>query len=158
MASIDELKAQIDLDDLAAKLGLVKPKGMPNYSAPHRKDSKPSLSVYNNGKSWKDHGGDAGGSCVDLVMYVEQCEAGEAVKRLHELYDIPRDNQPKVQQQKSLAEFIADKCYHNTEPVKDYLKTRGLSAEIIDKAIKKKAVGFNDYIGRDKQSKQPIEK
>ncbi|MDH5259669.1 MAG: toprim domain-containing protein, partial [Gammaproteobacteria bacterium] len=48
--------------------------------------------------------------------------------------------------------------FHNTEPVKDYLKTRGLSAEIIDKAIKKKAVGFNDYIGRDKQSKQPIEK
>jgi len=158
MASITELKNQIDLDDLAAKLGLVKPAGNTNYLAPHRKEKAPSLSVYANGTKWKDHGGDGeAGSCIDLVMYVNQVEAAEAIRWLHEIYGIPMDRpQRNEPQQKSLAQFIADKCFQNTAPAIEYLTGRGLSKEIVELAIKKKAVGFNDHIGTDKKSKLPI--
>lgn len=146
MATIQEIKDQIDLHDLAEKLGLERPQRNGNYRSPHHKDSNPSLEIKKDGKRWRDYSTDAGGSCVDLVCYVEGIEVGEALKRLHELYGIPftrtkgEDPRPK-----SLAEKIAGICIQNADIVKDYLRGRGITDEVISRAIQRKAVGFNTW-------------
>lgn len=158
MATIDELKSRIDLHDLADKLGLKQGSGgNTNYHAPHRKDEKPSLSIYNSkqGQAWKDHAGgaDAGGSCIDLVMYVEGIhDAGEAIKRLHELYGLPLSKPASAgavsepPRKKALHEYIAERSLIDTKRAMEYLvEERKLAPDIVQRAIQRKAVGFNDY-------------
>ena len=60
MATIDELKARIDLHDLAAWLGMKRGPGgaKANYHSPHRDDANPSVSIYRNKSgegNFKDH-------------------------------------------------------------------------------------------------------
>ena len=147
MASITELKKQIDLHDLANRLGLERPAGDGNYRSPHHDDKSPSLSIYDDGKRWKDFSSDEGGTCIDLVMYLEGCEVGDALKRLHELYSIPFDkpenNTPK--RDFSKAEYIANRCFDNTVPAKDYLCGRGIAEEVVDQAINARMVGYNEW-------------
>lgn len=151
MASIDELKNRIDLEDLAEKLGLERPGKTGNWRSPHHKDKSPSLEIApaRNPKSWCDYSSDDGGSCIDLVMYVlDMTEVGEAIKYLHTLYGIPldkpeRSNEPKAE--KSRAEYIADRCIADADKAVDYLVGRGISEEVVRRAIKKGSVGFNDW-------------
>ncbi|HFD81018.1 MAG TPA: hypothetical protein ENK05_11620 [Gammaproteobacteria bacterium] len=145
MASIEELKQQIDLHDLAEKLGLTRPGGRGNYRSPHHDDKSPSLSIYRNGTRWKDHSTDEGGTCVDLVMYVEGCDAGTAVRRLHEMYGIPMDRKDPERRQKSRAEFIAERCLAEAEKAIEYLVGRGIEEEVVRRAISRKTVGFNTW-------------
>lgn len=147
MASIDELKARINLHDLAARLGVKRAPGeKSNYFAP-RGERHPSLSIFKDGKAFKDHATGEGGSCVDFVMYVEGIDdVSEALRRLHELYGIPADRpQQEERREKSRAEYIAEKCLAHAEQARDYLKSRGISDEVIFRAIKARAVGFNTW-------------
>lgn len=151
MATIQQLKEQIDLYDLADKLNLKRAKGKnSNYYSPHHADSSPSLSIYKGGTRWKDFSNpDAGGSCIDLVMYVEGVEAGEAVNRLHDIYNIPKEKQASsAHTSKSTVEYIADKCAGNDDRIIEYLTGRGISEEAVKHAIGKKMLGFNTYIGK----------
>jgi len=149
MATIEELKRSIDLHDLAEKLGLERPQGTGNYRSPHHDDRNPSLSIYDGGRKWKDHSNDgSGGSCIDLVMYVEGCEAAEAVKRLHELYHLPLDKPetPRTPQQKTRAEYIAGRCFDDTTPARAWLiDERRIDEEVVDAAIRRGAVGCNHW-------------
>ena len=145
MASIEDLKQQIDLHDLADKLGLTRPGGRGNYRSPHHDDKSPSLSIYRNGTRWKDHSTEEGGTCVDLVMYVEGCDAGAAIKRLHELYGIPIDRPEPERRQRSRAEFIADRCLASADQVMEYLTGRAIDEEVVRRAISRKSVGFNTW-------------
>lgn len=152
MASIDELKRRIDLHDLADKLGLKRGTGTnQNYHSPVHDDKSPSLSIFKKeGKvGWKDHSGDGGGSCVDLVMYVEGCDVSSAVKRLHEIYSIPFDKPetPAERRELSRVEYIAERCMPGRALAIDYLvKERGITEEIARRAVEKGAVGFNDWV------------
>lgn len=151
MASIDDLKSRIDLHDLADKLGIKRGVGKTaNYFSPTHKDSTPSLSVFTrDGKQgWKDHSADKGGTCVDLVMYVEGGDVSAAVKRLHELYSIPFDKpETKEYKEKSRVEFIADRCMAERVKALDYLvEQRGIAEEVARRAIDKGAVGYNTYV------------
>jgi len=151
MASIDDLKNRIDLHDLADKLGLKRGVGTKaNYHSPAHDDKSPSLSIFNGktGQAWKDHSADKGGSCIDLVMYVEGCDASEAVKRLHQMYGIAFDTAPaREQREKSRAEYIADRCMADRGKALDYLmEKRGITEEVARRAIEKGAVGYNDYV------------
>lgn len=151
MASIDDLKSRIDLHDLADKLGIKRGVGKTaNYFSPSHKDSTPSLSIFTKeGKQgWKDHSADRGGTCVDLVMYVEGGDVSAAVKRLHEMYSIPFDKpEAKENKEKSHVEFIADRCMAERGKALDYLvEQRGISEEVARRAIEKGAVGYNTYV------------
>lgn len=153
MASIEELKGRIDLHDLAEKLGMKRGKGgdRANYHSPSHPDKSPSLSIFDGGKRWRDHSTGEGGTCVDLVMYAERVtETGEAVRRLHELYGFPLERTSggaaAPQAEKSRAEFIADRCRENADRAVDYLVSRrGISEAVAVRAVKKGAVGWNDW-------------
>jgi hypothetical protein len=148
MASIQELKRLIDLHDLAEKLGLERPGGQGNYRSPHHKDKNPSLSVFNDGKAWKDHSGDAGGDCISFVQFVENLpDVPSAMRRLHELYNLPNDKPAAdaPRRERSKEEFIADQCLAKRTGAFDYLKGRGISENALMYAADRGTLGFNDW-------------
>ncbi len=161
MASINELKQRIDIHDLAEKLGMERPGGTGNYKSPHHKDQSPSVSIFNDGKAWKDHSEqDAGGSCIDLIMWIDGIDdVGQAAKRLHEIYGIPSDipkNEPH--REKTLVEHIVGKCFHpdGLDKTKQYLiEGRGISKDVVNDAIKRKTVGFNAWNSDNRSPYEP---
>lgn len=155
MATINELKQRIDLHDLAEKLGLERPQERGNYRSPRHADKNPSLSIYKDGKQFRDWSCDTGGSCIDLVMHVEGCDESAAVRRLHELYDIPPDPPKQARREKSTIEYIADKCRKDTDRAMEYLTGRGIAEEVVARAIKKGTVGYNDYVSPKHQEGEP---
>lgn len=155
---IDRLKEQIDLHDLADRLGLVRPGGSTgNYRSPGHDDASPSLSIFGRtpgdkfGTGFKDHSDpDKKGDCVALVQYVEGGDAVTAVKRLCEMYCIPydigRDKPDEPRREKSTAEYIAEKCMAAPLAAKKYLvDERGIPEWVVDRAIKARSVGWNDW-------------
>jgi len=154
MASINDLKTY-DLHEIARLLGLERPAGnRGNYRSPQHEDKNPSLSIFQrHGRwFWTDHSGgdEARGSCVDLVMYVEGCDVSAAVRRLHELLQIPMEKDqplaPRKDAPRELHEKIAWFAQKEADQARDYLITeRGLTEELVDKAIKAGAVGFNTW-------------
>lgn len=156
MASIEELKQQIDCHDLADKLGWERPDAKGNYKSPHRDDKNPSVSIFNNGKAFMDQtiGKEASGSCIDMVIYHYDCGIKEAMKILHELYSIPLTPQRSEKRQKSLAEHIVDQCFEADNlalAVKYLTEERGLPEKLIKDAIQNRTVGFNDYRSEKKK-------
>lgn len=165
MATLEELKAKVDINDLADHLGVKRQGKVSNgnavYHSPHRKDAKASLSVYEEGRKWKDHTSGDGGTCIDFVMYVEGIEeVGEAAKRVHELAGIPMEQykpagaQPRRESTK--IDYIADKCLEHAERCREYLESRGILAPVIDAAIKRKTLGFNDWTNSKVAAGQPM--
>ncbi|ADP02347.1 gp2 [Burkholderia phage KS14] len=154
MASITELKRRVDLHELADRLGIKKGKGgeKANYHSPHTTDKVPSLSIFpalpEKGEGWKDHSTGKGGSCIDLVMYVQGCDVSEAMRYLHEAFGIPFDTIDKPAEQtrtKTAIDYIAERSIEHREKARDYLKSRGIADAAIDRAFKCKTAGFNDW-------------
>jgi hypothetical protein len=152
LASIDELKARVDLHSLADYLGLERPGGSRgNYKSPHHDDKTPSLQIGTKAgrDKWRDYSGDkdAGGTCIDLVMYVNGCDMAEAIKELHKFLGIPMDKPQgqKPDREKSKAEYIADRCFKAPEKVSEYLAGRGITHEVIKRALERRSIGFNDW-------------
>jgi hypothetical protein len=159
MASIDELKRRIDLHDLADRLGLKRGGGKIRHSrsgdkalyhSPHHADKNPSLSIYVNdpkhGTGWRDHSAGAGGSCIDLVIYVRGGSVSDAVRYLHDVYGIPLESlAPVERREKSTIEYIADRCLAKRESVREYLAGRGISDAAIEAAIVSNSLGFNTW-------------
>lgn len=150
MASIAELKSKINLHDLAERLGLERPLANGNYRCPLRPDKHPSLSIYNNGYSWLDHASGEGGSCIDLVMYVEQLpDESEAMRRLNKMYGFTSDHAHQTAYKppaKSQIEWIADKCMEQAHRCKAYLvEQRQISEAVVEFIISRKSLGFNDW-------------
>jgi len=60
-----------------------------NCRSPFREDDKhPSFSIFDNGRAWKDHGTDEGGTVVDFVMTARDCDTAEAIAWLMEKHGI----------------------------------------------------------------------
>lgn len=151
MASIAQLKQQIDLHDLAEKLGLARPGGRSgNYRSPHHGDSVPSLSIFKRGgaQAWKDHSGDGGGDCISLVQYVDGCDVATAIRRLHDLYNLPPDPPPAAREpkrEKTKVEYIAERCRQDPRGAFEYLKGRGIAGEALERAVIAGALGYNTW-------------
>lgn len=153
MASIAELKNRIDLHDLADRLGLRRGKGGDRalYHSPRHDDKNPSLSIFTDharyGTGWRDHSADIGGSCVDLVMYVQGCDVGGAMRWLHDAYGLPmtNDQAPAERREKTTVEYIADRCLAERDQVREYLAGRGISQAAIEAALRAKTLGFNQW-------------
>ncbi len=161
MATIEELKTCIDLHDLALRLGLERPHGSGNYRSPLHKDKSPSLSIFKDGTRWKDHSGDstAGGSCIDLVMYVDGVEAGEAVRQLHELYDISMDKPERTgpREQKTREEYVAGRCLAQAGEAVAYLTAeRKIPEKTVQAAIKAGSLGFNAWTSDKVPAGEPM--
>lgn len=170
MASIEELKSRIDLNDLAERLGWkrqgAEKDGNALYHSPNRKDSQASVSVYSEGKKWKDHASGEGGSCIDMVIYSDGLAADDsagAIRRLHEIYGWPLERPKPAEgapaepaREKSRAEYIADRCLMATDRAIEYLvKERGIAEEVAKRAVQKKAVGFNDWTSPKVEAGKP---
>lgn len=157
MATIEELKDRIDLHDLAEKLGLTRPDPKGNYRSPRHADKNPSLSIYASGRKWKDWSTDAGGSCIDLVQYIHECDVATAIRELHELYGFPltpRTPSNAPPRQRTLADRIADDCLQKAQEVKAYLTGRGISEAVIDRAIARRTLGWNSYVSTKREPGQ----
>jgi Peduoviridae DNA primase len=148
MASIEQLKQDIDLHDLAERLGLERGKGSnANYKSPHHADKNPSLAIDASKGFWKDFSSDDGGSCIDLVMYVRNLELPDALSELHEMYGYEKtQNKSAAPQRKSTIEYIADRCLENPKLSIPYLKDeRKISEKVITQCINRKTLGFNTW-------------
>ncbi|MBK0415888.1 toprim domain-containing protein [Chromobacterium haemolyticum] len=146
----DQLKEQIDLHDLAARLGL-KRQGKGNYHSPHHPDRHASLSIFADGRGWKDWSGDAGGSCIDLLRYCQpELDTPLAAARLlGDWYGLP---QPKPAMKdkaapvrKSTLDYIGERCLAQAEAAIAYLTGRGIDEAVIRRALRCKTLGWNDW-------------
>lgn len=145
---IADLKEQIDLHDLAAWLGMERPKKSGNWRSPHRKDANPSVGIYKGGRSFKDYASGESGSCIDLVMYVRGVDQWDAIKELCEYARIPlpgRDDEGPPRE-KTRAEFIADQCLKQAELALPYLvEQRKIPEATVRASIKARTIGFNTW-------------
>lgn len=152
----DQIKDRIELEDLAERLGLVRPQSGGNYRSPHHDDSSPSLSIYKSAGSrpagWKDWSTGEGGDAIALVQYVLQVDFPNAMDWLHDAYRWEREkpDAPKPKEQLSLPEWIAERTLlaareGGSKQILDYLTGRGIPDATIERAIKLKALGWNTY-------------
>ncbi|NMG72292.1 toprim domain-containing protein [Parazoarcus communis] len=150
----DRVKEAVDLHDLAERLGLERKGAKGNYRSPLHPDKNPSLSIFQRDGSWgwKDHSGDARGSCIDLVLYVrpEIGSAAGAARLLAEWYGIAvpaaaatGTGEPV---KKSVPQFIADRALLDPEPVIAYLAGRGIAEEVSRAAIRSRALGWSHWL------------
>ncbi|WP_205730879.1 toprim domain-containing protein [Bordetella hinzii] len=148
----DRLKRDIDLHDLADRLGLQRQGGNGNYHSPHHTDKSASVSIFNDGRAWKDwSGSEAGGSCIDLMQFClpELSTPLEAAKQLGQWYGIPIPSKSPdsrvmaVQEPRSKADYIAERCLADTQPAVDYLIGRGISEAVAARVTAERVVGWN---------------
>jgi hypothetical protein len=72
--------ARIPIDQAASRLGIVVTKG--KFLCPSHDDHDPSASIDSDGVHWKCFSCGVGGSAIDLVMAVRQCDMGTAVNEI----------------------------------------------------------------------------
>lgn len=151
-AWFDRLKSEIDLHDLADRLGLKRQGAKGNYHSPHHGDKSASVSVFKEGRMWKDWSGHTeGGTCIDLVMYCNGAESPiDAAKLLGRWYGIPMPAAQPVgaksePERKSTVEYIADRCLKDAEPAIAYLAGRKIRDEVARRALSQRAIGWNTW-------------
>lgn len=151
-AWFDRLKSDIDLHDLADRLGLKRQGAKGNYHSPHHGDKSASVSVFKEGRMWKDWSGHTeGGTCIDLVMYCNGAESPiDAAKLLGQWYGIPMPAAQPVgaksePERKSTVEYIADRCLKDAEPAIAYLAGRKIRDEVARRALSQRAIGWNTW-------------
>ena len=89
MSNIQQIK-QISIRAYLAEQGLHPVKNNPRYGlylSPLREEHSPSFKVDYMQNLWYDFGLGEGGSIIDLVMRMERCNAGEAMRRLERHID-----------------------------------------------------------------------
>ncbi|MFY2089926.1 toprim domain-containing protein [Achromobacter xylosoxidans] len=158
----DRLKRDIDLHDLADRLGLKRQGVKGNYHSPHHDDKSASVSVFKEGRMWKDWSGHTeGGTCIDLVMYCNGAESPiDAAKLLGQWYGIPMPaaqpvgakNEPE---RKSTVEYIADRCLKDAEPAIAYLAGRKIRDDVARRALSQRAIGWNTWRSDKVRAGQP---
>ena len=153
-----QLAQNIDLPDLANRLGMQRPGDKGNYCAPWRDDGKPSLSIYrrNGRQAWKDHGTGEGGDAIDLVRQVKGLDASEAMRFLHQEYGFPFDPSNQAQPSGSTANesqpqylWRQARSHPALARATEYLtQTRRLPQEAVTR-WQGKAFGFTDWTPKD---------
>lgn len=150
----DRLKRDIDLHDLADRLGLQRQGGNGNYHSPHHTDKSASVSIFNDGRAWKDwSGSEGGGSCIDLMQFClpELSTPLEAAKQLGQWYGIPMpakspdSRSVAAQEPRSKVDYIAERSLADTQPAVDYLIGRGISEAVATGAAAARVLGWNTW-------------
>jgi DNA primase len=82
--SLEEAKDRLTIPILWARLSLPGKSGE-SCRSPFREDRKPSFSVYDNGKRWKDHATGEGGDAADFLAHALDVSPEEGCRKLIEL-------------------------------------------------------------------------
>ena len=150
--SIEDLKRQLNIHDVAARLGLQRPDPNGNYRSPHHADKSPSLQIggkkYPDG--WYDHSAGRGGDVIDLVIYVQGGTTAEALTWLRDQYGLADARPAREDRPATLVEHIAAQSLQDPAPAAEYLAGRGILPEVIAAAIKAKSVGYNAWTSPSK--------
>ena len=117
---LNQLKSDIDIHQVAERLGLQRNGSNGNDRAPNREDKHHSLSLHRQGQygqGWKDHATGEGGSTIDLLLYAGVSENFmDAAKMLGEWFGLPMPVTPQGKPlQLTNIEFIAQKCRANPD-------------------------------------------
>lgn len=158
----DRLKSDIDLHDLADRLGLKRHGAKGNYHSPHHTDKTASVSVFKEGRMWKDWSGTTeGGTAIDLVMYCNAAETPlDAAKLLGQWYGLPMPSPQPLEagnptERKSMVDHIADRCLSSPEPVIAYLVGRKIREDLARHALKQRTIGWNTWRSEKVPAGQP---
>ena len=147
---IQRIKQQVDIHDVASRLGMEQPDRRGNYRSPHHADKNPSLAIYDDGR-WVDFSqDDAKGDVIDLVEFVRECDTREALEWLRAEYGIERskpNGQHGPRAKLSIPESIAFRSSKtDPAPALEYLIGRGIPEKTAQWAISRGAAGYNDWV------------
>lgn len=141
------------------------------YHSPFREDKDASMKVDYNKNLWIDYGSNDGGTLIDLVMRMENCSNGEAMRILEQRFsETPSfsfhgNNTPESKEAKQESTIrITGVVPLSSPPLIDYLKERKINIDIakfhckeINYSVNDKpyfAIGFrNDTGGYELRSK-----
>lgn len=104
------------------------------YHSPFREDSNPSMKVDYEKNLWIDYGAGNGGTLIDLVMRLERCDAGQAMRLLEQkIPDAPsfsfQGNNIAPQEREPAITIERVQAIENPALVA-YLKERGINIDI----------------------------
>lgn len=119
-----------------------------NYHSPHRDDKSASLSIFEDGKAFKDFTTNQRGSVIDFLMYLEPSinDVGVACKTLNDWFKVVTFEPTQVKREKTKIEWLADQCLKSPGLSKDYLvEKRMIIDAVVSRGIRAKTIGYNDY-------------
>ena len=102
---------------------------------------------------WKDHRTEEHGDAIALYQLKAGCDFPTAVRELARMFgvEIRRPNAPAPRVEQTLPEFIAEKCLRavadddGRATLLNYLEGRGITRQVIEGALRKRALGLNTY-------------
>ncbi|MBI4133198.1 DNA primase, partial [Candidatus Uhrbacteria bacterium] len=146
MSTTDEVKQRIDIVDLVGEYVKLKPAGGSNFKAacPFHREKTPSFYVSRDKQLWYCFGCGAGGDHFAFVMQLEGLDFSEALRQLAEKAGVEvkrfitehANIKTRLLSLVDLAARFYHKCLLEAEGAagaREYLKTRGLTNELIEK-------------------------
>ena len=135
----DELR-NIPIEEVLSKYGhepVRRYGGYLMYRSPFREDHAPSFRVTLSGNHWRDYGDDSHGSVIDLVMRMEHCDTGSAIRKLASGHFTSGPVAHTVRDSKEVSVTSKMKVL-NIVPLRnrvllDYARGRGIDADIVQK-------------------------
>lgn len=95
MSKIELIKQTVSIRSLAEKFNARPDKSGKCKHNPLRTEKTSSLQIYDNTNSWFDFGSDKGGSVIDFMVEINNCDIPEAINDLCALYGINTDEDYK---------------------------------------------------------------
>ncbi len=144
---------QFPIRDYLAGMGIypTKDKGYYGmYHSPFRKDKDASLKVDYNKNLWIDFGCNEGGTLIDLVMRIENCPNGEAMRLLEEKlsgadsFSFQRNNISNSKKERESAIRITNVTTINTPALLNFLNKRRINTELAKQYCKEVHYSVND--------------
>lgn len=144
---------QFPIKDYLAEMGIypTKDKGYYGmYHSPFREDKDASLKVDYNKNLWIDFGCNEGGTLIDLVMRIENCSNGEAMRLLEQKlsrtdpFSFQENNIHSSGKEQESAIQITTVTTLNAPPLLNFLGRRGINAELAQHYCKEVHYSVND--------------
>lgn len=136
---------QYPIKDYLAGMGIhpAKDKGYYGmYHSPFREDKDASMKVDYNKNLWIDFGSNEGGTLIDLVMRMENCTNGQAMRLLEQRlsgtasFFFHGNNTPTHEKERETAMRITSVAELNAPALLDYLKERSIDTDIAKQQCK----------------------
>lgn len=161
--NIEKIKDTILISDFLARLGYApsrKSGGELFYSAPHRRDDNPSMTVNDSKGLWFDHGDGKGGNIIDLGLLVfNTSDVKEVVQKINSIYgeadisymEAKRADLSRLEQRKA-HELVKVQPLGKNLAISSYLDERGvLDAAIRTNLIKEVYYDYTNDRGEKKR-------
>lgn len=122
------------------------------YHSPFREDNNASMKVDYNKNLWIDYGANAGGTLIDLVMCIENCSNGEAIRLLEQQlsgtdsfsFHRNREDSAKGKVYREPSIRVIDIKGLENPSLLDYLQNRSINPEIANENCKEVHYSVND--------------